>query len=457
MTHIQEIIPQQIISAASETLLHSLWQAALIAGLLYLLFAFNKRLNAQGRYLAAGAALTAVLLSAIGTFAYLYEPIYTEQFLLTNEILLDETALSATENTSPTQTFGNFLTENTAALFTLYLVGMSVFLLRFLGGFAYVQYLKTQKVRSVSDYWQQKTDALRRSIPVKSAVTLLESSLVKMPVTIGFFKPVILFPLGLIAQLTPAQVEAVLAHELAHIARRDYLFNLLQSVVEVIFYFNPAVWFISGIIRKERENCCDDIALRVTGNPLTYIKTLVNVEEMSRRAVPLAPAFSQPKNLLLMRVQRILNQSPRRSRNAEKFIIGLCLITTVCLFAFQNEPVVAAEIDPLDSSLAVTDTLPANRNCTLKIYKEEDDGSTVEFEIKNDVIKKFVLNGKTVPPADYPKHEKLLTKLKEEAANIPPPPPPPPSFDKTAPPAPPAPPAGVNGNIAPPPLLVYLS
>ena len=114
---------------------------------------------------------------------------------------------------------------------------------------------------------------------MKSLHSLLESAIVKVPVVIGLLKPVILLPLGLLSNLPPDQVEAVLLHELAHIRRKDYLVNLLQSFAEVVFFFNPALLWISSLMREERENCCDDVAISHIKNKKQFIHALVAFQE----------------------------------------------------------------------------------------------------------------------------------------------------------------------------------
>jgi len=110
--------------------------------------------------------------------------------------------------------------------------------------------------------------------------------------TIGALKPIILFPIGAVTYLSVEQMEAILAHELAHIRRNDYFFNILHSLVEIIFYFHPAVWWLSNTIRNERENCCDDIAVSVSGNSLSYAKALVNLQELHAHSPTLAMGFA---------------------------------------------------------------------------------------------------------------------------------------------------------------------
>ena len=99
-----------------------------------------------------------------------------------------------------------------------------------------------------------------------------------MPTVIGWLKPVVLLPASALAGLTPRQLEAILAHELAHIRRHDYLVNLLQTLVETLLFYHPAVWWLSRRIRVERENCCDDLAVSLCGDPVAYAAALADLE-----------------------------------------------------------------------------------------------------------------------------------------------------------------------------------
>ena len=117
-------------------------------------------------------------------------------------------------------------------------------------------------------FWQARLDRLAARVRVSRPVTLLESCLAEVPVVIGYVRPVILMPVGLLAGLPAGQVESILLHELAHIRRHDYLVNLMQIVVEGLVFYHPAVWWISGVIRAERENCCDDLVVATQGDAL---------------------------------------------------------------------------------------------------------------------------------------------------------------------------------------------
>jgi hypothetical protein len=156
-------------------------------------------------------------------------------------------------------------------------------------------------------HWRQRITVLCHQLGISKPVRLLESKIVKLPVVFGQLKPVILVPLGLLAQLAPEQVEAILLHELAHIRRCDYLVNLLQNIIETLFFFNPALLWLSSLIRDERENCCDDVAIDQLKSRKQYIESLISFKERAMYISPLsAVGFAGRKNSFINRVRRIV-------------------------------------------------------------------------------------------------------------------------------------------------------
>ena len=118
---------------------------------------------------------------------------------------------------------------------------------------------------------------------VSRPVRLLKSALVEVPTVIGWFRPVILLPAATLTGLTPGQLEAILAHELAHVRRLDYVVNAFQCLVETLMFYHPVAWWISRCIREERENCCDDLVIKVCGDRLAYARALATHGRASRR------------------------------------------------------------------------------------------------------------------------------------------------------------------------------
>ena len=128
--------------------------------------------------------------------------------------------------------------------------------------------------------------------------------------TMGTLRAIVLLPLSAVTSLGPDELEVVIAHELAHVRRADFFWNILQTIAETLFFFHPAVWWISSRIRHERELCCDDLALKICPNPFAYANALVRLEEQRSRHLRLAMALDghQSHQTLLARVARILGE-----------------------------------------------------------------------------------------------------------------------------------------------------
>jgi len=186
--------------------------------------------------------------------------------------------------------------------------------------------------------WQARLGRLRQRLRVSRPVALMESCLAEAPVVIGFFRPVILLPIGLLTGLGAQQVEAILIHELAHVRRCDYLVSLLQKFVEGLLFYHPAVWWVSGVIRAERENCCDDVVVAVLGDAHGYAATLATLEEIRWSARE--PALAATGGNLMRRVRRLLNQpeGPRPSA-VPVFSAAILLVAAAAMLgAWQTAP-----------------------------------------------------------------------------------------------------------------------
>ena len=216
------------------------------------------------------------------------------------------------------------------SLVALWIVGLCFCSVRLLGGLALVARLKRHHTAPASPEWQQRLAALARRMHVRGrdAISLRVCVNIRTAAVIGVLRPVILVPASALTGLAPQQMEAVLAHQLAHIRRHDYLVNLLQSVVETLFFYHPAVWYLSRRVRLEREHCCDDDAVAVVGDPVTYVAALTDLE-LLRQGVPTL-AMAANGGSLLHRVQRLL--APR-SEAAPSWSTATGLLTLVIVFA----------------------------------------------------------------------------------------------------------------------------
>lgn len=171
---------------------------------------------------------------------------------------------------------------------------------------------------------------------IKKEIKIYFSKLIKSPLTIGFLKPLILIPVASINHLTTDQLEALLLHELAHIKRADYLINILQSVIEIVLFFNPFVQLLGKLIKEERENSCDDWVLQFQYNPAMYAEALLRIA-----CIPAKQGFAMNatgnKNDLLSRVKRMLNQQ-EKSHGYRNQVFALMLITIMLSCAAWLNP-----------------------------------------------------------------------------------------------------------------------
>ena len=218
---------------------------------------------------------------------------------------------------------------------TVWLAGVAILSLRLILAWLRARRLVARGATRAREHWQAAARRLSDALGVRHAVRLLESAAVEVPSVIGLVRPVILLPASALTGLTPAQLEMILAHELAHIRRHDFLVNLLQAVVETLLFYHPAVWWVSRQIRIERENCCDDLAVAVCGDPVHYARALTRLEEL--RAPALRIAVSAAGGSLFQRVRRLVGGTTRSTGLAVRGATALAVLAGVLLaFAAQS-------------------------------------------------------------------------------------------------------------------------
>jgi beta-lactamase regulating signal transducer with metallopeptidase domain len=245
--------------------------------------------------------------------------------------------------------------------------GFCVLLLwfRLLGGWWLVQRLRHRDVALPGAVWQEQCRMLSKKLEINTLVRLLESPHVHEPLTLGFWKPVILFPTGMLLSLSPAQVEALLLHELAHIRRYDYLVNLFQLTLETCFFYHPLFWLISREARVRREFCCDDVVLYHTSNPILYAKTLTDLQLSFHQPSTHFTMNATGKSRFTERILRIAGVSPKRENRPNWLIIMLlpALIAISSWWPTQAAPMPNnATMDV--SAINLTDSLPPRQSAT---------------------------------------------------------------------------------------------
>jgi beta-lactamase regulating signal transducer with metallopeptidase domain len=307
------------------TLLHFLWQGAAITILFIAARTlFGRRLSAPARYALACLALAAMAAAPVLTFSLGngLNPASAAR-TLTDAIL----AVSASSGVLPVWTIQapGFWQAILPWIVVSWLAGAGAFSVRLAGGWVVTLRMRAADViRPAPAEWQRTLDRLIARIGVSRRVRLAVSSMATTPIVTGWIRPVILTPLGMLAGLPADRVEALLAHELAHIRRHDYLVNLLQSVAEVVLFYHPAVWWLSNVIRAERELCCDDLAVRVTGDAFTYALALAELETC--RPERFRTVVAANGGSLADRIRRLLDPAPRASYAPSGPAVALALM-----------------------------------------------------------------------------------------------------------------------------------
>jgi bla regulator protein BlaR1 len=309
------------------TLLNSVWQGLLLWMVVILALRLIPNKLSKTRYAVAVGSIIVFLLSNVVTFSFLNTD-RDEIVLIENQTTISHFAnqqiSSANIDVPIIQRTLNEVSQLMPYVIICWIFGSILFMLRIASGWWYINRLKT--TATVLEEWSDQLTDIAKQLDIQRLVRVAESNNIGTPMVIGFFKPMILFPTGLMSGLSTDQIESILIHELAHIRRHDYLVNLIQSIVESFYFFNPFVWMISNIIRREREYCCDDAVVTVRGSSLAYVKALSQLEEMRLSSPMLAVGFAENKNQLLNRIKRIMEKSTKNYSSMDKIVPALLLI-----------------------------------------------------------------------------------------------------------------------------------
>ena len=322
MTAIEMLLQEPTARAIGWALLHFVWQGALVGVLAAVALRLLRQSDADVRYVVATIALAVMATLPVVTAVQSFEDANAGSSIVVSEsapvaarplaatsVVTESVAVVPDASPAPSALVGDGAVERWMPMFVLaWMVGVAVLTLRLFSGWLWVQRMKSHGARLAGPALQASVARLSKRLHISRPVRLLESAGVDVPTVIGCIKPVILLPVSALAGLSHVQVEAILAHELAHIRRHDYLVNLLQTLLETLLFYHPAVWWLSRRIRAEREHCCDDLAVSLCGDPVAYARALADLEELRGATGRLVLAASGGP--LLQRVRRLLLAGP---------------------------------------------------------------------------------------------------------------------------------------------------
>ncbi|HWN45741.1 MAG TPA: M56 family metallopeptidase, partial [Steroidobacteraceae bacterium] len=313
------------------SLLHFLWQGAAIAAVAAAFMAVLRK--PASRYLIGITALALMLGSFVVTFAAISEPAAT----VAEVAAIGVPAAAPTSLNGASQHSVNELMEEQAAISSAsdfawiargWLLGVFVFALRIAFGLAVLEQLRRRNLIALPEALVVRFRILQHRLGIRRVIQYCECHSLNVPAVIGLFHPVVLLPVRALTGLTPEQLEAVIAHELAHVKRFDVAVNFFQVIAETLFFFHPAVWWLNKRIRADREDCCDDVAIAECGSTVGYARALATMETW--RDVP-DFAMAVTGSPVATRVARLLgiSQQQNGARTAGVVTASLALATAL--------------------------------------------------------------------------------------------------------------------------------
>jgi bla regulator protein BlaR1 len=443
---------QKLVRAVCLTLLHSVWQGLVVAVLVGGILLLTRKQRPAVRYNLLCGALMLFLCAAGLTF---YLEMQTESGVFSTLGASSEVAdrFFVQDRSAPGhfgETVGwkdlitDFCNQNAGAIVAIWFLIFGMKSARAITGMVYLRKIR-RDIYEPDISWKHRFMSLAAKLQVSDQIALMESHHVKVPMVMGYLKPMVLVPLGMLANLPAAQVEAILLHELAHIRRRDYVVNLMQIFCENVFFFHPAVLWISFLIREEREHCCDDLAISVMQNKTSFIHALVSFQEYNQSTPAFGMAFSKKRNHLLDRIRRITNNNNKSLDAMEKLFVTVSLVAVAALSAAVShvEPVrknfnpvktkvlpgITIVAEPPSRTVEMVDTLPKKKAeaktviHSANVYSAEEGVSTYnvttngkQYNIirKNGKVTDLAIDGKEIPENQIASYQTEIDAILKE-------------------------------------------
>lgn len=322
-----------LMNATGWTLIHSLWQAAIIFVLVKVLLLFFKQAPAQFKYFLSLAALLGIMICVVVSFSRQWQIQQEHLAIFMAGSPLNPTNILPIANVPDSYNRSLFTSAHwLPVLDGLYIIGLLFFLGKFSRDVLALFFIRKSRVLPFDPAWENYLKRLSSEWHISKSVRMYLSEYLDVPIVIGALKPVIYLPFMMANNMTSDQIESILLHELAHIKRNDFLVNILQTTIETLLFFNPFVWQLSKMIRNERENCCDDMVLSYV-QPKLYAEALLAVSEgvLSAEKQRLykgkfALAATTEKQELFHRIKRMMESKTKKLNVMQKMLVLLILL-----------------------------------------------------------------------------------------------------------------------------------
>lgn len=408
--------------ALAQTLLHSLWQIAVLGLIAAMLLGLLQRQSAALKHVIGMLFLIAMAVAPVMTFV-----------LLMSESANDTTAAHTTgvlPLLMPAMLNMPLISTTTSALLLpwFWCAGVVFMLLRLIGGWWLLRRLDHQQSSPLPDSWLQRADSIRIALGIHREITIRLIENMAVPCTAHVWRPIVWLPVSILTQMTSDQIEALLAHELAHIRRYDWIWNGLQCVIEAVLFYHPAIWWLNRRIREERENACDDLAVVVCGDAIVLAEALASLERARMSSHTFA--LSADGGSLMQRITRLLSpDTPVRIRWGVPIGLTALLFSGVLLAAQATSSTTEGSIADTASwwtSVGNSTEIHDDSNGIHRVYRKW-------IDLTGNTHESFTVNGKATP---IDKNMRQWLKVQQTRADnmsppplppLPPPPPPPPA------------------------------
>jgi beta-lactamase regulating signal transducer with metallopeptidase domain len=393
------------LKALGWALLNSLWQMALL-WLVYLALTMGgKKLLSRQRHTIALLSLTGGSLWFLATLAInLYQAASGPKVITV--YMENDPAL----NTGLPGLISQWFEPALPFLSLTYLLAAAFLFVRFYFQYRHTQRLFTTGLQKADPEWRIFLQQAVQHMSIKKNVQIWLSSVVDTPVTLGIIKPVILLPIAAVNHLSLKQAEAIILHELNHIRRNDYMVNLLIACIDVILFFNPFARLLTNSIRKERENCCDDMVLQFRYEPATYARALLSLEQnrVNTNALALA-ATGKDKYFLLNRVKRILGNEQVGNPFNQKLVAYLLSALLIAFIGWYNPGnIIIKRLDLVREQTPVTETIQEFNTPVIKVSIAEPVARAVTAATTEKIVRRGCKKDSTDTKDPYEKLEQLI-------------------------------------------------
>jgi len=420
-----------LLQAIGWTLLHSLWQSIIIAVIAAFIIYFIPKRRSDLKHLITLFSMLSILLCTVITFGILNDNKIIEQNIQTQVIPLFEVAFTETKANFLTTVIYEtdlYFTEQMPIIVGVWLIFVIILSSKFILKITLSQRIKKIHKVSLHRKWHCKVEELSKKLNLKKVVGIYESSLVNVPCVVGFIKPIILLPLSTLTHLSVENIEMILLHELSHIKRNDYLINIFQTILDILFFYNPAYRWISEQARIERELACDDMVILVSNDALTYAKTLALVEDSTNNSNSdiVSLTITGNKKSLKYRIKRLFNKEEKITYKSTNIFSLMCVILfmTSGLLAKPYPNIEKNKTESLKTDLQKlnAETVTIQRAVSTGLFSD----TKVDVQFTKSKLVSVTLNGKKLNRDEFYKYEhyltdeiasqKLFLKMEEEEA-----------------------------------------